>query len=77
MITDIVTDRLLECERVIERGLNTFVEVGAALLEIRDGRLYKNDYSTFEDYCRERWGFTRMRATQLIGQQSGAELNNS
>lgn len=67
MITDIVTERLVECERVIERGLNTFVEVGAALLEIRDNRLYREGYPTFEEYCRNRWGFTRMRATQLIG----------
>jgi phage N-6-adenine-methyltransferase len=66
VITDIVTDRLLECERVIERGLNTFVEVGAALLEIRDGGLYKAGYSSFEDYCHERWGMSRPRAYQLI-----------
>jgi phage N-6-adenine-methyltransferase len=66
VITDIVTDRLLECERVIERGLNTFVEVGAALLEIRDSRLYKDSYSTFEDYCRSRWGMSRIHAHRLI-----------
>ena len=66
MITEIVTDRLLECERVIERGLNTFVEVGAALLEIRDSRLYKDGYSTFEDYCRERWGMERRHAYRLM-----------
>jgi phage N-6-adenine-methyltransferase len=66
VITEIVTDRLLECERVIERGLNTFVEVGAALLEIRDSRLYKDGYSTFEDYCRERWGMARNYANKMI-----------
>jgi phage N-6-adenine-methyltransferase len=66
VITEIVTDRLLECERVIERGLNTFVEVGAALLEIRDSRLYKDGYSTFEDYCRDRWGMARNYANKMI-----------
>lgn len=67
MIDNIVATRTLEqCEAVIERGLNTFVEVGAALLQIRDGRLYKAEYSTFEDYCRERWGFTDRRARMLI-----------
>jgi phage N-6-adenine-methyltransferase len=66
MITDIVTDRLLECERVIERGLNTFVEVGAALLEIRDSGLYKVRYGTFEEYCRERWQMARRTAYQLM-----------
>ena len=26
---------------------------------IRDGRLYRADHATFEEYCRERWGFAR------------------
>jgi hypothetical protein len=58
-------------EAIIERGLTTFVEVGQSLMAIRDGRLYRDDYGTFEDYCRERWGFSRMRASQLI---SAAEV---
>lgn len=33
--------RLEELEATIERGLTTFVEVGLALLEIRDSRLYR------------------------------------
>lgn len=60
------TARLCELERVIERGLNTFVEVGNALMEIRESRLYRQTHGTFEDYCREKWGWTRMRASQLI-----------
>jgi phage N-6-adenine-methyltransferase len=51
---------------VIERGLATFVEVGLALLEIRDSRLYRGTYSTFAAYCRERWGFSDRRARQLV-----------
>jgi phage N-6-adenine-methyltransferase len=66
MVTDIVTDRLLECERVIERGLNTFVEVGAALLEIRDSGLYKGGYRTFEEYCHRRWKMKQSRAYQYM-----------
>jgi len=58
--------RLAELEATIERGLHTFVDVGNALLEIRDSRLYRETHGTFEDYCRDRWGFTRMRASQLI-----------
>ncbi|MEU4823116.1 hypothetical protein AB0H37_14695 [Actinomadura sp. NPDC023710] len=41
--------------------------VGNALLRIRDGRLYRADFGTFEEYCRERWGFSDSRARQLIG----------
>lgn len=44
----------------------TFVEVGEALLRIRDGRLYRDSYATFEDYCRDRWGFGERRGRQLI-----------
>lgn len=51
--------RLVELEHVIERGQQTFIEVGLALLEIRDERLYRESYATFEDYCRERWGWSR------------------
>lgn len=61
-----ITERLCTCERVIERGLNTFVEVGNALLEIRDNRLYRANYSTFEEYCQTRWSFTKQRAYQLM-----------
>lgn len=57
---------LAEAEQVIERGIKTFTEVGNALLKIRDGRLYRAEFGTFEDYCRERWGFRRQRANELI-----------
>lgn len=54
------------CEQRIERGLRTFLDVGQALAEIRDSRLYKGTHETFEDYCRERWNFTDRRARQMI-----------
>ena len=43
-----------------------FVEVGLALMEIRDARLYRAEFGTFEEYCRERWGMASSRARQLI-----------
>lgn len=58
--------RLRACETVIEKGLQTFVEVGASLLEIRDNRYYRQDFDTFEDYCRERWQISRPKAYRLI-----------
>ncbi len=57
---------MTELEAVIERGLHTFVDVGTALLEIRDQRLYRERWASFEDYCRERWGMSRPRAYQII-----------
>lgn len=62
---------LVSCEQRIERGLKTFIDVGQALAEIRDSRLYKGTHDTFEDYCRERWGFSRQRAQQFT---AAAEL---
>jgi hypothetical protein len=54
-------------EAVIARGLRTFVEVGRALREIRDRDLHRAaGYPSFDAYCRERWGFSRVRSTQLI-----------
>ncbi len=67
--TALTTDeqqRLDQSEQVIERGLKTFHEVGAALLDIRDGRLYRAQYATFEDYCRERWGMSQRHGNRLI-----------
>lgn len=58
--------RLRACETVIEKGLQTFVEVGASLLEIRDNRYYRQDFDTFEDYCRERWQMSLAHGKRLI-----------
>jgi phage N-6-adenine-methyltransferase len=61
------SSRLVELEKKIERGLDTFVQVGEALLEIRDSRLYRVEHKTFEDYCRVKWGMSRQNAHELIG----------
>lgn len=65
-MTEITPSALAHHEAVIERGLNTFVDVGNALLSIRNERLYRADHATFEDYCRERWGFSRTRSYELM-----------
>jgi hypothetical protein len=65
-LTDDESRRLEEREATIERGLDTFYAVGSALCDIRDERLYRGTYTTFEAYCCERWGMTRGRANQLI-----------
>ena len=58
--------RLAELEGVVDRGLHTFVEVGHALLEIREKKLYRQSHATFVAYCRERFGFSDSRGRQLI-----------
>jgi SAM-dependent methyltransferase len=59
-------DRLAELERVVEQGLQTFVDVGHALAEIRDARLYRATHATFEDYLRSRWDMSRPQGYRLI-----------
>lgn len=63
-------DELERCEGIIERGLPVFFEVGAALLRVRDLRLYRGLYATFEDYCQARWGFSKTYANNLIAATS-------
>ena len=63
--------RLAELEKVIGRGKQTFVEVGLALAEIRDLRLYKREYGSFSEYCREKWGWEKSYAYYII---EGAEV---
>ena len=67
--------RLLELEKTIARGKKTFVEVGLALAEIRDLKLYKHEHNSFEVYCREKWGWTRQHAYRLIEAAPIAECN--
>lgn len=57
--------------RAVEEGMecaarSAWVEWGTGLREIRDSRLYRAQYATFEDYCRMRWSISRQRAYQLI-----------
>jgi hypothetical protein len=59
--------QLEELETVISNGIQTFAEVGNALLAIREAKLYRAEHGTFEAYCLKRWGFNSSRARQLIG----------
>lgn len=69
-MTDILTasesTALAEHEAVIERGIKTFYEVGLALADIRNRKLYRADYGTFEEYAEKRWQMSRPRAYELM-----------
>jgi hypothetical protein len=64
LITPAESVRLCELERIIQKGKDTFVEVGTALSEIRDSKLY-HPAATFEDYCKNRWGFSKWYAIKI------------
>jgi hypothetical protein len=65
--------RLTVLEGKIEKGLKTFFEVGRALVEINDKRLYRESHKTFADYCEDRWSLSRasayrhMDAAKVVG----------
>jgi hypothetical protein len=59
-------DTFAAAEATIERGLQTFYDVGEALLAIRNDRLYRAEYPTFEAYCRNRWGMSKTQANRLV-----------
>jgi hypothetical protein len=75
--------RLVLLEATIRRGLSTFIEVGNALAEIRDARLYREQgFRTFEDYCLKRWRWGRNYANKQIAaarviQNLGTTVPNS
>lgn len=53
-------------EAIIAGGFVEFLKVGLALARVRDERLYRADYATFEAYVEKRWGLTRTHAYRLI-----------
>jgi hypothetical protein len=65
-ISEIEQARLASCEEIITTGLETFVKVGRALAEIRDRKLYRARFGTFDAYCAARWGMSRKRAYDLL-----------
>jgi hypothetical protein len=66
ILTAADVDRLGELEAIVERGRETFIEVGNALRAIRDERLYRQTHARFEDYLRQRWDMSRSRGYQMI-----------
>lgn len=65
--------RLAELERVIETGLERFLQVAYALTEIRDRRLYRETHPTWESFVRERFGMARGTAYSLMAAARVAE----
>ena len=60
-------------ESIIEGAKIAFELMGRALCTIRDNRLYRQQYGTFEEYCQKRWGFSRQFASLQIQSSEIAE----
>ncbi|MGW8702307.1 hypothetical protein ACWGOK_36200 [Streptomyces eurythermus] len=59
-------DSLAQCEAAVETLKGAFWAAGKALQIIRDARLYRQDYKTFDEYCWDRWDMNRQNADKLI-----------
>ncbi|PSF33874.1 hypothetical protein C7H19_19315 [Aphanothece hegewaldii CCALA 016] len=67
-LTDTEEKEKKRLEKKVERA---FYEAGSALKELRDRKLYRNTHTTFEEYCRDRFGHSRQKSYYLI---AGAEI---
>lgn len=55
-----------EIQKRRDARLTEFVQVGTALAEIRDSRMYRATFKTFEEYCEKRWEFSKRQCDRLI-----------
>lgn len=65
-ITENDQQRLVALEAAIDQGAAALRDMGNALLEIRDARLYRLTHSSFENYLRERFNFSRQYGYLLM-----------
>lgn len=62
-LTSTEKTRLRDCEHSIRES---YINVGNALREIRDSKLYRESHKTFQHYCEERWGYKKSAVYRLI-----------
>jgi len=58
--------RYSACKQQIAEGMQTVFDTGLALKEIRDGKLYREEFETFQDFCQTAYQIGRAHAYRLI-----------
>lgn len=66
--------KLHECEAMVTEHQKAFFKIAQALFTIRESRLFREKYTTFEEYCRCRWGFSRQYGYRIA--DSGALIRS-
>jgi hypothetical protein len=56
----------IEIIQDIQAGLNAFQRAGKKLIRIRDERLYREEYDTFEDFCKATLGKSKTYVNNVI-----------
>ena len=59
-------DRLVDLEITIEKGFKSFHDVGDALEEVKNSKLYRGEFETFDEYCRVKWNMGVGYAYKII-----------
>ena len=71
-------DQLTQAEEQIQSGLNTFITIGQQLVLIRENKLYRENYNTFEDYMLGRWNIKKSTGYDYInGYKFASQLQES
>jgi len=70
-----VTEGMLlqDLEKEIKQHKDSFIKCGVALAKIRDQKLFRKDYATFEEYCQDIWGWSANYGRRLISMSSIAK----
>lgn len=66
--------RRAELEQVVRGGLAKFLEVGIALAELRNRRLYRTEFATFEHYVLTQFGLHRAAVDGVIRSAQTAQV---
>jgi hypothetical protein len=64
-LTDEEHDNLEQLETQIADNVKSAFTLAAALAEIREKKLYRENYKTFEEYCKQRWDYSRSYCERL------------
>ena len=73
-LNSVERNRYRDCCNRINQGLKTCFEVGLALMEIRDDKLYREEFDTFEEFCQSSFQISDRHAYRLI---ESAEIKES
>ena len=65
-VEELTDDELADRHRLELKVERAFVEAGLALAELRKKKLYRSTHRSFEQYCQDRFGFSRQSANFKI-----------
>ena len=66
VVEELSEEEVAQRHRLEIKVERAFREAGLALKELKDRKLYRSTHRTFEDYCRDRFGFERRHPYRLI-----------